>query len=98
MPFWKENVRNLKVCEDSLDDGRDGAHPYSSGCINVYEVTPSKKPPSSATLGRKSRTSSSPNDYCQCTLHAGKHNKHQAGLFFQTALTKTLILMVFNAT
>ena len=88
MPFWKENVRNLKVCEDSLDDGRDGAHPYSSGCINVYEVTPSKKPPSSATLGRKSRTSSSPNDYCLCTLHAGKHNKHQAGLFFQTALTK----------
>ena len=79
MPFWKENVKNLKACEDDLEDGRDGAYPYSTGCLNVYEVTPPKRPPPSSTLGRKSRPPTSPNEYCQCSLHAGKHFKHQAG-------------------
>jgi hypothetical protein len=51
MPFWKENVKNFKAREEGLDDGRDGAYPYSEGCLNVYEVTPPKKPPPSATVG-----------------------------------------------
>ena len=84
MPFWKENVKNLKACEDSIADGRDGAYQYSTGCLNVYEVTPAKKPPQSSTLGRKNRMSSSPNEYCQCTLHAGKHYKHQVTLFIRS--------------
>jgi hypothetical protein len=98
MPFWKENVKNLKACEDSIDDGRDGAYQYSTGCLNVYEVTPPKKPPPSSTLGRKSRISSSPNDYCQCTLHAGKHQarlktqQKYPTAFYQILLKKSSLL------
>ena len=63
MPFWKDNIKNI---ESYRNTG------YSS-CLNVYEVNPPKKQMSSGSTNMRPRLLRTyPDDYCQCTIHAGK--------------------------